>query len=192
MAIDQLPFNVKIPTNEPESTGIDQLDTETVEEEVTWRDFPPPGALLMRAPTEREKIAMKNFGKGLINFQEQMSLDLIPGLGEVRMQNYTNEEIDLFKQAMERRIIQQPRFTALEHRSWQQECFLGGLAFRANGLVDFIDQQRLLSEKKLAYCFRAEQSINRKPGRRRLSTVPRGYQYSTVESGVRTVVKRTP
>ena len=102
MAIDQLPFNVKIPTNEAESTGIDQLDNEVVEEEVTWRDFPPPGALLMRAPTEREKIAMKNFGKGLINFQEQMSLDLIPGLGEVRMQNYTNEEIDLFKQAVER------------------------------------------------------------------------------------------
>ena len=102
MAIDQLPFDVKIPTNQPESTGIDQLDTETVEEEVTWKDFPPPGALLMRAPTEREKIAMKNFGKGLINFQEQLSLDLIPGLGEVRMQNYTNEEIDLFKQAVER------------------------------------------------------------------------------------------
>ena len=104
MAIDQLSteFDIKIPTNEPDSTGIDQLDTETVEEEVTWRDFPPPGALLMRAPTEREKIAMKNFGKGLINFQEQMSLDLIPGLGEVRMQNYTNEEIDLFKQAIQR------------------------------------------------------------------------------------------
>ena len=102
MAIDQLPFDVKIPTNEVESTGIDQLDNEVVEEEVTWRDFPPPGALLMRKPTEREKIAMKNFGKGLINFQEQMSLDLIPGLGEVRMQNYTNEEIDLFRQAVER------------------------------------------------------------------------------------------
>ena len=102
MAIDQLPFDVKIPTNEPESTGIDQLDTETVEEEVTWRDLPPPGALLMRAPSEREKTAMKNFGQGLIDFQEQMSLDLIPGLGEVRMQNYTNEEIDLFKQAVKR------------------------------------------------------------------------------------------
>jgi hypothetical protein len=102
MAIDQLPFNVKIPTNEPESTGIDQLDNQVVEEEVTWKDFPPPGALLMRAPSEREKIAMKNFGQGLINFQEQMSLDLIPGLGEHRMQGYTNEEIDLFKQAIER------------------------------------------------------------------------------------------
>ena len=102
MAIDQLPFNVKIPTNEPESTGIDQLDNEVVEEEVTWKDLPPPGALLMRAPSEREKTAMKNFGQGLINFQEQLSLDLIPGLGEVRMQQYTNEEIDLFRQAVER------------------------------------------------------------------------------------------
>jgi len=103
MAIDQLPFNVKIPTNEPESTGIDNLDTEVVEEEqVTWRDIPPPGALLMRKPTDREVTAMKNFGKGIINFQEQVSLDMIPGLGEVRMQGYTNEEIDLFKQAVER------------------------------------------------------------------------------------------
>ena len=102
MAIDQLPFDVKIPTNQPESTGIDQLDTETVEEEVTWKDLPPPGALLMRKPDEREWQAMKNFGKGLINFQEQMSLDMIPGLGEHRMQGYTNEEIDLFKQAVER------------------------------------------------------------------------------------------
>ena len=48
MAIDQLPFNVKIPTNEPDSTGIDQLDTETVEEEVKWKDLPAPGAVLMR------------------------------------------------------------------------------------------------------------------------------------------------
>ena len=54
MAIDQLPFNVKIPTNEPESTGIDQLDTETVEEEVTWKDLPAPGELLIRKPNERE------------------------------------------------------------------------------------------------------------------------------------------
>ena len=101
MPIDQLPRFPEEPKI-PESTGINQLDTETVEEEVTWRDFPPPGALLMRAPTDREKIAMKNFGQGLINFQEQLSLDLVPGLGEHRMQGYTNEEIDLFKQAIER------------------------------------------------------------------------------------------
>jgi len=100
MAIDQLPFNVKIPTNEPESTGIDNLDTEVVEEEqVTWKDFPAPGTIFMRKLNEREKGAVKLFGKGLVNFQEQLSLDLIPGLGEHRMAGYGKEEAQLMIQA---------------------------------------------------------------------------------------------
>jgi len=54
MPIDQLPKYPVIPEI-PQSTGIDNLDQEVVEEEeVTWRDLPPPGSLLMRKPSERE------------------------------------------------------------------------------------------------------------------------------------------
>jgi len=103
MPIDQLPKYPVIPEI-PQSTGIDNLDQEVVEEEeVTWKDLPPPGSLLMRKPTEREWQAMKNLGKGIINFQEGLSKDLIPLYGEHRMQKYTVEEIDLFKQAVERK-----------------------------------------------------------------------------------------
>ena len=101
MAIDQLPFNVKIPTNEPESTGIDQLDTETVEEEVTWKDLPAPGALLMRKPNEREWQAMKNFGRGILGMQKELALDLMPVLGEQRMFGYYDEEKELLQKAIE-------------------------------------------------------------------------------------------
>ena len=67
MPIDQLPRFPEDPKI-PESTGIDQLDTETVEEEVTWRDFPPPGALLMRAPTDREKNSHEEFWQRINQF----------------------------------------------------------------------------------------------------------------------------
>ena len=101
MAIDQLPFNVKIPTNEPESTGIDQLDTETVEEEVTWKDLPAPGELLIRKPNEREWQAMKNFGRGILGMQKELALDLMPVLGEKRMFGYYDEEKELLQKAIE-------------------------------------------------------------------------------------------
>jgi len=101
MAIDQLPFNVKIPTNEPDSTGIDQLDTETVEEEVTWRDLPPPGSLLMRKPNKREWQAMKNFGRGILGIQKEIALDMMPVLGEKRMYGYYGEELELFQRAIQ-------------------------------------------------------------------------------------------
>ena len=101
MAIDQLPFNVKIPTNEPGTTGIDQLDDEVVEEQVTSKDLPPPGALLMRKPTNREWQAMKNFGKGLLDFQKEVSLDLMPVLGEKRMFGYYDEEKKLLQKAVD-------------------------------------------------------------------------------------------
>jgi len=101
MAIDQLPFNVKIPTNEPGTTGIDQLDDEVVEEQVTSKDLPPPGALLMRKPTNREWQAMKNFGKGLLDFQKEVSLDMMPVLGEKRMFGYYDEEKKLLQKAVD-------------------------------------------------------------------------------------------
>jgi len=53
----------------------------------------------MRKLNEREKGAVKLFGKGLVNFQEQLSLDLIPGLGEHRMAGYGKEEAQLMIQA---------------------------------------------------------------------------------------------
>jgi len=101
MAIDQLPFDVKIPTNEPGTTGIDQLDDETVEEEVTWKDLPAPGALLMRKPNKREWQAMKNFGRGILGMQKELALDMMPVLGEKRMFGYYDEEKELLQKAIE-------------------------------------------------------------------------------------------
>ena len=103
MPIDQLPKYPVIPEI-PQSTGIDNLDQEVVEEEeVTWRDLPAPGSLLMRKPSEREWQAMKNFGKGILGMQKEVALDMLPVIGEKRMYGYYDEELELFQKAVKER-----------------------------------------------------------------------------------------
>ena len=104
MPIDQL-FKDPIVPEVPAPTGIDNLDEEVVEQEVTWRDFPAPGTIFQRDLTDRETTAVKNFGQGLVNFQEQLSLDLIPGLGEQRMAGYGTEEVQLMIEAAKRKDV---------------------------------------------------------------------------------------
>jgi len=105
MPIDQLPEYPVIPEI-PQSTGIDNLDQEVVEEEqVTWKDLPPPGSLLMRKPSEREWQAMKNFGKGILGMQKEIALDILPVIGEKRMYGYYDEELELFSKAVKERDL---------------------------------------------------------------------------------------
>ena len=105
MPIDQLSKYPIVP-EVPAPTGIDNLNEEVVEEEeVTWKDFPAPGTIFQRNLNEREKVAVKNFGQGLVNFQEQLSLDLIPGLGEQRMAGYGTEEVQLMIEAAKRKDV---------------------------------------------------------------------------------------
>jgi hypothetical protein len=97
--IDQLP---KIPDDGyiPPKQGVEQ-----VAEQITLNDLPPPGAILQRQLTDREILALKSFGSDTLNFLNEVSKDLLPGIGEARAVEYTNQEIDALKKAVEERDV---------------------------------------------------------------------------------------
>ena len=95
--IDQLP---KIPED---NTPIEVM--KKTQEKVTLNDLPPPGALLQRPLTDREILALKAFGSDTLNFLNEVSKDMLPGIGEARAVEYTNQEIAALKQAVEDRDI---------------------------------------------------------------------------------------
>ena len=102
--IDQLP---KIPNQIPQIPD-DDTPVEVIQktrEEVTLNDLPPPGALLQRQLTDREILALKSFGSDTLNFLNEVSKDLLPGIGEARAVEYTNQEIDALKKAVEERDV---------------------------------------------------------------------------------------
>ena len=95
--IDQLP---KIPDDD---TPV-QVQKKAPEQ-VTLNDLPPPGVLLQRPLTDREILALKAFGSDTLNFLNEVSKDMLPGIGEARAMEYTNQEIAALKQAVEERDI---------------------------------------------------------------------------------------
>jgi hypothetical protein len=92
--IDQLP---KIPDDDE----VVITETEVKQKPVTLSDLPPPGAILQRSLTDREIQALKNLGPQSINLLNEISKDLLPVWGEARAMDYTNKEIEGFKQAIE-------------------------------------------------------------------------------------------
>tara|TARA_R100000900_G_scaffold92259_1_gene71732 strand:+ start:637 stop:3069 length:2433 start_codon:yes stop_codon:yes gene_type:complete len=97
--IDQLP---KIPddnTYQPVEVN------KKTQEKVTLNDLPPPGALLQRPITEREILALKAFGSDTLNLLNEISKDMLPGIGEARAVEYTNQEIAALKNAVEERDV---------------------------------------------------------------------------------------
>ena len=75
------------------------------QEKVTLNDLPPPGALLQRKLTDREILALKAFGSETLNFLNEVSKDILPGIGEARAMEYTNQEIAAFKKAVEEKDV---------------------------------------------------------------------------------------
>ena len=69
-------------------------------EEVTWRDLPAPGTFFQRKLTDTEIQALKNFGKNILGFSTEVAKDVTPFLGEKRATDYTAEEIEGFKEAI--------------------------------------------------------------------------------------------
>ena len=95
--IDQLP---KIPD--------DDIPVEVIQktqEKVTLNDLPPPGALLQRPITDREILALKAFGSDTLNLLNEISKDMLPGIGEARAVEYTNQEIQALRKAVEERDV---------------------------------------------------------------------------------------
>jgi hypothetical protein len=88
----------RIPDDETE-VGI-QTVSEKQQAPVTLNDLPPPGAMLQRSLTERELEALKQLGPKSINLLNEISKDLLPVWGEARAMDYTNQEIEGFKQAV--------------------------------------------------------------------------------------------
>jgi len=102
--IDQLP---KIPNQIPQIPD-DDTPVEVIQktrEQVTLNDLPPPGALLQRPITDREILALKAFGSDTLNLLNEVSKDMLPGIGEARAVEYTNKEIQALKKAVEERDI---------------------------------------------------------------------------------------
>tara|TARA_Y100001937_G_C7035894_1_gene292329 strand:- start:43 stop:405 length:363 start_codon:yes stop_codon:yes gene_type:complete len=95
--IDQLP---KIPDDDTPVQVIQKT-----QEKVTLNDLPPPGALLQRKLTDREILALKAFGTETLNFLNEVSKDILPGIGEARAMEYTNQEIAAFKKAVEEKDV---------------------------------------------------------------------------------------
>ena len=95
--IDQLP---KIPDDDTPVQVIQKT-----QEKVTLNDLPPPGALLQRKLTDREILALKAFGSETLNFLNEVSKDILPGIGEARAMEYTNQEIAAFKKAVEEKDV---------------------------------------------------------------------------------------
>ena len=95
--IDQLP---KIPDDD-----VPVQVKQKTREEVTLNDLPPPGALLQRPITDREILALKAFGSETLNFLNEISKDMLPGIGEARAVEYTNQEIQALKKAVEERDV---------------------------------------------------------------------------------------
>jgi len=95
--IDQLP---KIPED---NTPVEVM--QKTREEVTLNDLPPPGAILQRPLTDREILALKGFGSDTLNLLNELSKDLLPGIGEARAVEYTNQEIQALKNAVEERDV---------------------------------------------------------------------------------------
>ena len=88
----------RIPEDETE-VGI-QTVSEKEQAPITLSDLPPPGAMLQRSLTERELKALKELGPQSINLLNEISKDLLPVWGEARAMDYTNQEIEGFKQAI--------------------------------------------------------------------------------------------
>ena len=89
--IDQLP---KI----PEDDSYQPVEVmQKTQEKVTLNDLPPPGALLQRKLTDREILAVKAFGSDTLNLLNEISKDMLPGIGEARAVEYTNQEIAALK-----------------------------------------------------------------------------------------------
>jgi hypothetical protein len=88
----------RIPDDETE-VGI-QTVSEKQQTPITLSDLPPPGAMLQRSLTERELQALKQLGPKSINLLNEISKDLLPVWGEARAMDYTNQEIEGFKQAI--------------------------------------------------------------------------------------------
>jgi len=88
----------RIPEDETE-VGI-QTVSEKEQAPITLSDLPPPGAMLQRSLTERELKALKQLGPQSINLLNEISKDLLPVWGEARAMDYTNQEIEGFKQAI--------------------------------------------------------------------------------------------
>ena len=78
---------------------------ETVTREVTLNDLPPPGAIFQRKLTDRELIALKGFGADSLKFLNEMSKDMLPGIGEARAVEYTNQEIEGLKKAVQEKDV---------------------------------------------------------------------------------------
>jgi len=97
--IDQLP---KI----PEDDSYQPVEVmQKTQEKVTLNDLPPPGALLQRSLTDREILALKAFGSDTLNLLNEISKDMLPGIGEARAVEYTNQEIAALKNAVEERDV---------------------------------------------------------------------------------------
>ena len=95
--IDQLP---QIPDDD---TPVEVI--QKTQEKVTLNDLPPPGALLQRPITDREILAVKAFGKDTLNLLNEISKDMLPGIGEARAIEYTEQEIAGLKKAVEDRDV---------------------------------------------------------------------------------------
>ena len=95
--IDQLP---KIPDDDTPVQVIQKT-----QEQVTLNDLPPPGALLQRPITDREILALKAFGSDTLNLLNEISKDMLPGIGEARAVEYTNKEIQALRKAVEERDV---------------------------------------------------------------------------------------
>jgi hypothetical protein len=95
--IDQLP---KIPDDD---TPVEVI--QKTQEKVTLNDLPPPGAILQRPLTDREVLALKAFGSDTLNFLNEISKDMLPGIGEARAVEYTNQEVEALKKAVEDRDV---------------------------------------------------------------------------------------
>ena len=95
--IDQLP---KIPEDD---TPVEVI--QKTQEKVTLNDLPPPGAILQRPLTDREVLALKAFGSDTLNFLNEISKDMLPGIGEARAVEYTNQEVEALKKAVEERDV---------------------------------------------------------------------------------------
>ena len=97
---EQVPQIPEVPFDEgPETIK------ETVTSQVTLNDLPPPGAIFQRKLTDREIVALKGFGSDTLKFLNEVSKDMLPGIGEARAVEYTNQEIEGLKKALKERDV---------------------------------------------------------------------------------------
>ena len=101
--ISELP---KIPVPQiPDDTSTPIEVKQKVQEKVTLNDLPPPGAIIQRQLTDREILALKAFGSDTLKLLNEVSKDLLPGIGEARAAEYTKQEVQALKQAVEDRDV---------------------------------------------------------------------------------------